>query len=45
MIPEEIRLVCNECGNTFYEADATLCDQCGSPDIEEASDDETYDYS
>ena len=45
MIPVEGRWVCNECGHIFYEAEASMCDECGSNDIEEVEDYETNDYS
>lgn len=45
MIPPEGRWICNECGYIFFEANPTICDECGSNDIDEAEDDETYDYS
>ena len=45
MIPIEGRWVCNECGHIFYEAEASMCDECGSNDIEEVEDYETDDNS
>ena len=45
MIPEEGRWVCNDCGHIFYEVDPTLCDECGSQDIEEADENETFNNS
>ena len=45
MIPEEGRWVCNDCGHVFYESEPAMCDECGSQDIEEVGDDETYDHT
>ena len=45
MIPEEGRWVCNDCGHVFYESEPAMCDECGSQDIEEVGENETYDHT